>query len=505
MRQTHKSLVTLLGLTAAVAGLGLYAYYGVMKPEEAKTERKEQAEKLFATAPPGERAEDGGSAAPVFTHLTVESRGVTATLERQGDTWRLTSPVSARADKRVVESLTRQLETAKFKATVEEAPTDADLEKYGLKPPAFRVVAKAYVPDALEGGQEDPARQRTLTLHGGIENTFDGSVYVRREGDPRVYSADGSVRYALEKDVYALREKELLGLDEAAVKTLEVTGKAGPYTLEREGDKAWRLTKPSVLRADADKVKGLLQSLKDQRALSFPTDSAEERTKLGLDKPVVDARFTLASGEPVRVRLSRVEQQGLAKVYALREQGAEATLAEVPEAALGVLDVGVAALKDRTVLVFPREEVRRLVFHVGAGNEPITLENTSADGKALDGWKVVSPQAGKAQTWKVASLLNLLGTLKASAFGEARPKKWDRYGITDASRGAALVDASGKELARLWIGGEVPGKAGHVYVRGTGDEVLEVEQARLAELPARPEDVLEAPPAAASTDGGSAP
>jgi hypothetical protein len=504
VKQTEKTLVTLLVLTAAVAGLGLYAYFGVMKPDEAEAERKEQAEKLFATGTPSEKPEDGGTITPVFTHLTVQAKGTTMTLEQQGDTWRITSPVSAKADKWAVESITHQLQSAKFKATVEEAPTDADLEKYGLKSPSFTVTAKAYVPDASGGGKDDPNRQRTVTLYGGIENTFDGSVYVRREGDPRVYAADGSVRYAMEKDVYGLRDKEVLGLDEASLRTVEVAAKANSYTLEREADQSWKLTKPAALRADADRVKQMLQALRDQRALSFPTDSAEERTKLGLDKPVVDARFTLDKGEPVRVRLSQVKQEGTAtKVYALREQGSEATLAEVPEGALSVLDLGLSELRDKTVLAFRREDVKRLVFYPGAGTAPITLANTTPDAGTLDGWQVESPKSGKAQTWKVASLLGTLHTLKASAFGEAHPKKWDTYGITDSSRGASLQDASGKELARLWIGNEVPGKAGHVYARGSGNEVLEVELSRLSELPSRLEDIMESPPAAA-TDGGTA-
>jgi hypothetical protein len=508
VKQTEKTLVSLLALTAVVAGLGLYAYFGVMKPEEAEAGRKEQAERLFATSAQGEKKpEDGGTVAPVFTHLTVRAKGVTATLERQGDTWRLTSPVSGPADKWAVESITSQLGSAKFKSTVEEAPTDADLEKYGLKTPDFMVSAKAYVPDGSGGGKDDPARQRTVTLYGGIENTFDGSVYVRREGDPRVYAADGSVRYALEKDLYALREKEFLGLDETAVQSIDVKAKANAFTLERDADKAWRLTKPLAQRADVERVKQLLHSLKGQRALSFPTDSAPERTRLGLDKPVVDARFTLDKGEPVRVRISEVKQDGeIRRAYALREQGAETTLAEVPEGALGALEVAPSELRDKAVLAFKREDVKRLVLYPGGGGAPIALANTTLDSNTLDGWQVMSPQTGKAQTWKVASTLSLLSNLKASSFGEANPKKWDKYGLSDASRGAALQDASGKELARLWIGSEVPGKAGHVYVRGTGNEVMEVELSRLTELPSRLEDVLHVEPqdgGTPATDGGA--
>ncbi|MBN1208121.1 MAG: DUF4340 domain-containing protein [Myxococcaceae bacterium] len=476
-----------------------------MKPEEVQAEQKAQAEKLFATDTPGEKPKEGATtAAPVFTQLTVQAQGVTATLEHQGDTWRLTSPVSGPADKWAVDSITSQLQSAKFKATIEEAPTDADLEKYGLKPPVFMVAAKAYVPDASGGGRDDPARQHTVTLYGGIENTFDGSVYVRREGDPRVYAADGSVRYALEKDLYALRDKEFLGLDEASLKAVEVKARTNAYAMERDANRAWRLTKPTAMGADVERLKRMLLALKEQRALSFPSDSAEERTKRGLDKPWVDARFTLDKGEPVRVRLSQVQQDGAApQVYALREQGAEATLAEVPESALGVLDVPLAELRNKEVLSFKREDVKRLVFHPGAGGAPITLAHTKPDSNTLDGWQVEAPKAGKAQAFKVGSLLSHLDNLKASTFGEASPKKWDRYGITEASRGVSLQDASSKELARLWLGGEVPDKPGHVYARGSYAEVAEVELARLGELPARPEDLLEASPASAAMDGGS--
>jgi hypothetical protein len=401
-----------------------------------------------------------------------------------------------------VDNITQQLQSAKFKATVEESPTDADLEKYGLKTPVFAVTAKAYVPDASGGGKEDPTRQRTVTLYGGIENTFDGSVYVRRDGDPRVYSADGSVRYALEKDLYALRDKEFLGLDEASLKAIEVTAKENSYALERDSSGAWQMTKPLTVLADGERLKKALQSLREQRALAFSTDSAEERTKLGLDKPVVDARFTLDQGEPVHVRISQVKDAEATKVYALRERGSEATLAQVPESALSVLDVAPTALRTKMILAFKREDVKRLVFHPGAGGAPITLANAKPDSNALDGWQVESPKAGKAQSVKVASLLSLLNTLRASTFGEAHPKKWEKYGITEASRGVSLQDASGKELTRLWIGSPVPDKEGFVYARGSSNELAEVEQVRLASLPERPEDILDVSSSPA-TDGGT--
>ncbi|MCP3143686.1 DUF4340 domain-containing protein [Pyxidicoccus xibeiensis] len=506
MTQARKNLVTLLALTAAAAGLGLYAWYGVREPEQQQAAQQQASEQLFAAHEAGARGEDGGAPpAPVFTKLTVKATsGTTELVREQGGGWKVTAPVAARAEQAAVEAIASTLGSSRFSSVVDEAPTDADLEKYGLKTPVFTVTAQAYVPDAKGGGADDPARQRTVTLHGGIENTFDGSVYVRREGDPKVYAAPGAVRWSLDKDTFALRAKEFLGpLVEASFQGIEVKAKTNAYQLARDpGGTGWRLVKPVAERADEVRVADLLTALKDQHALSFPVDSPETRKKLGLEAPAVDARFIPATGEPVRVRLSRVTEDGAIKVYALREQGAQALLGEVPETALAVLDVGVPELKDKRVLAFRREDVRRVVFHPGGGAEPITVARVSGTDGGAGAWEVESPKPGKAQHFKVASLLGSLDTYKAVAFGEPKPKSWAKYGISDASRGAALLGADGKELARLWLGHEVKDKPGTVYARGSSADVLEVS-ATWVELPAKVEDVLEAPPSPAVTDGGT--
>lgn len=506
MKQTQKNLVTLLALTAAAAGLGLYAWYGVKEPETREAERKQVSEQLFAAHESDARGDDGGAPpAPVFTRLTVKASGggTTELVRGQDGTWKVTAPVSARAEQAAVEAITQALGGAKLSTPVDEAPTDADLEKYGLKTPAFSVTAQAYVPDAKGGGAEDPARQRTLTLHGGIENPFDGSVYVRREGDAKVYAAPGSVRWSLDKDAFALRSKEFLGpLDEPSLQRIEVKAKANAYLLERDtGGTGWRLVKPVAERADEVKVADMLASLKELRAMSFPPDSPEARKQLGLEAPVVDARFTPKSGEPVRLRLSLVKDGETAKGYALREQGAQALLGEVPEYALALLDLGVPELKDKRVLAFRRADVRRVVFHPGGGAEPISVTSVAGAAGGAGTWEVESPKRGKAQHFKVASLLGALDTFKASAFAEAKPRSWEKYGISDASRGAVLLGADGKELARLWLGNEVKDKPGTLYARGSGTDVLEVS-ATWVELPTKPEDVLEAPPSPAGADGG---
>ena len=503
MNAKQKNLVSLLVFAAVALGLGLYAYFGVMKPEQTEAERKAASDKLFAAHAPGERGEDGGSPpAPFITALTVQAKGTTTELERRGAQWVITSPVVTLADPNVLSVLLEQLQSGALTATVSETPTEEELKRFGLAPPTFTVTAKAYVPDAQGGGENDPARQRTVTLHGGIENTFDGSVYLRRDEDPKVYSAPGGVRMALDRDTSELRERRVFTLDKLALRRIEVKAKKGSYTLERTPeDMAWRLVQPREMLADSELMGEKLVDMGQRRAVSFPEDTAENRVKLGLEKPLVDARFTLEGSEPMRLRISRVEEGGTERLYALREQGPNALLAEVKADLLADLDLAPEELRERRVLAFQLGEERMVAFHLGGDTQPLVLEkqsHTEEDRPAYT-WEPLPPATGQVQQVKVSALLGKLSGAKVAAFGEAPAKSWEKYGITETSRGVTLVGEQGVMLARLLIGNEVKGKPGRVWVRGSHEEVLEVEKSALGDLPGSAADLMEAKKPAAVT------
>jgi hypothetical protein len=493
----QKNLVSLLVGALVVGGLGLYAWLGVMKPAEQEEQRKEVDAVLFPVRDPSERGQDGGATvAPVFTALTVEARGSKTVMEQKDGVWRVTSPVSARADRWLVEGLVQQLVSVKFKATVDVNPTDEDLERYALKQPRATVTVKAYVPDAQGGGADDPARQRTLTFHTGAENPFDGSVYVRREGDPLVYSADGALRFALEKHTNDWRDHALFTLSEPSLLRLEVKARKNAYTLERTtADKAWKLVQPVELRADAERVAQLVAQLNGYRAITFPSPEQEPAVRAALEKPQVEALFVSTLGEPLRVRLAEAQVDGMKQAYALAERGAESMLAQVDPHSLVAIDLGVPEFKDKKALAFQNEQVQQIVIHPGKG-ETLKLMKSMDSNK----WEVVEPMPAQAKEFKVASLLGALERLKASALGEPRPKNWGRYGISDTSRGVSLRDSDGQELARLWLGTEVKGNPSRLWARGSAEEVLELEKSTVEGLPLKFEDLVQsALPAASPT------
>jgi hypothetical protein len=493
--QARKSLVLLGAMAAASAGMGLYAWYGVRQPEVKEAERKAADERLV----PGIQ---GTGADAKLARITVEAKGARTTLERGEAGWRVTAPVQAPADASVVESVAGRLATGKFDEVVEEAPQEADLERYGLKTPRFTVRAR------MESGRE-------VVLYGGLENPFNGAVYMRREGDGRVFLAEGSVRWALERDTLELRDKELLGgLEEPKLKALEVKGKAHRYRVERaEGEeKGWQVVQPKAFPAKASAVAGLLSSLKSSaRAQAFPEDSAEARKALGLAAPLLEATLTPKEGAPVRLLVGQSQKDGATRTHLLREEAGQATLAEVDAGVLAALDKPSGTLRDLTLLRFPREQVAELVVTPGGGKEAFSVRRASgapaADGGAAEeAWQVAAgPRTSPAQRYKVSSLLYLLSNLEAAALVEEAPKSLARYGFEKGGRAVAFRDAAGKELARLELGGPVKGEAGRLYARNGAGAVFELEASRLDELPASADALAEAPAPAAPAPAAPAP
>jgi len=479
VNQANRTLLVLAGLTVAAIGIGLFAYFGVQEKDTHAEKVKSRDERLFDPLKLDERLKDGGSPVAEFRKITVTLKDQTTTIEREdGKPWRVTAPVNVPADKLAADQVVSQLQQAKLKQVIEETPDEAALQKYGLAPPQFVVTAEALVSGEL----------RTLKLEGGIENTFDGTVYLRRDGQPKVWSSEGGVRWTLQKSTFDFRDKEVFGIEEPKVIKIEVKTKENAYTVERDANRTWQLVKPIQYAADQTALQGALGALNKDRAISFPPDTAEARKHF--EVPELDATLTLEGGALVRVRFAKV---GTA-TWLLREEGGKAVLAELPVSSAGQLNRNVNDLKDRLVLPFKKEAVAKIVFRASDGKEVVIERPRGADGGTGESWQVVAPVAGPAKTFKVAAVLWTLGALKIAELGEDAPKDWAKYGLAATARSVTLKGYDGKELGRLAIGFEVPKKLNTVYLRAARNQVLEADSSRLTELPATVDELMDAKP-----------
>ncbi|MDX2010093.1 MAG: DUF4340 domain-containing protein [Myxococcaceae bacterium] len=481
MSQIQKTLLSLVVLVAGAAGVGFYAYQGVHQADQKKAAQKDLEERLFAPDRV-ERSVDGGARAD-FVRLVVTAQGETTVLEREpGGPWRITAPIQAKVDALVVDGVVSQLQTARFKASLEGEATDAELEKYGLAKPRFSVEA-----EALVDGQK-----KTAKLEGGVENPFDGSIFMRRDGSRKIQVAEGGVRWSLAKTTFDLREKAIFTFDEATTTRFSLKSAANDWSFEKRDDTLWHFTRPEDALADTVSVTGLFGALRGERATAFVSDvSPASRTALGFDTPL--SRVVVESGgKSVTFTLAAPQGDAGEGLYAMREDGDERLIAQVAATARNTMDRNIAELRDRSVIPFARQKVTKLVFK---GRERTVAVEREPGSQSIEGWKVTAPKPGPARAYKVANALWMLSAVKAGEVISEKPdaSSFERFGLDD--KAARIVTLSGEKgvLAELRIGRAVDGKQGFSYAVGTRRVIVEIDASRLNELPWDVEELLDVP------------
>ena len=196
----------------------------------------------------------------------------TVTLEKKGDAWELTAPVSAKAEQSNVKSLLDNLRDLKVKETITKS---ADLYgQYDLTD------EKAVHVVAFKGAD------KAVDLYFGKSGSR-GQV-MRSGGKDGVYVAGGYSSYLYTREVKNWREKTILKFEDANAIQVTVENKNGFFSFSKNDDK-WsgsvtlrdkdaKLNKEPEKKwekFEGDKVKDLLRAYKSLNAEDFGDDKSD--------------------------------------------------------------------------------------------------------------------------------------------------------------------------------------------------------------------------------------
>ena len=465
MKQTTKTLlglVVLLLVAGAIGGAALWTG----KDEQKKAEAKEKSEKLF----------DFDKSQVKELRLSKEGQLV-ARMEKSDKGWKLAEPVRADGDDTVVDSLLGTLSTLKQKKDLGE---EKDLKAFGLDQPRLEVALK------LDGGKD-------LGLQVGIDNGFDGTLYVKKHGEAMVRVIDAYQKASFEKTAFDLRDKRVAHLDDGAeVKRIEATGVKWPYTLEKDGT-VWKLGGAPADGAAADRIASAVKSL---RATAVGSEAAKGLKEFGLDKPRATIRLSVVAGTDTYTRMVQIGQakSGAASPKTFAKRDDSPVVYEVDKQILADVEKEAFDLQNKELVHVDREAIRKVVFESPPGKVEITrVKNFPEDGGVADEvFTVVAPQQGPAKKWKVSSALYAIASLRATAFEGPLPAAKDlaRYGL-DKPRTVTLLGEGDKVLARVRIGSEKDGKR-YAVSDGFG-QLVRVEKSTVDDWPWTVADALEAP------------
>ena len=250
-------------LFVAFLTLVLWVYFYEIEGEKTRQAAKEQEESLL-------RLEQDQ-----ISSVRIDRTGQDPILlEKIGESWVLKAPLEAAADKTSVDSLVRDLGTARIDRTFAE--TGAGPEEYGLAEPRLKLTVGA--------GDES----RVLSV--GSDDFTKSNLYVQVQGESRVHVVSNRLFTAADKELMDWRDKKVVSMERDKVAVVEIFRASEKLRLKKE-EGNWMLESPLQEAADESAVSGLLSSLEFAEAKQFVAEESDELGRYGLEEPQLRVRF----------------------------------------------------------------------------------------------------------------------------------------------------------------------------------------------------------------------
>jgi hypothetical protein len=242
----------------------------------------------------------------VFDRNMVDGLDLTSgtsktSLAKSGSEWRLTSPISVRADFAAVEGALERLSSTQMQGIVDAE--GKDLAKYGLTKPTGAITVKAGSSSA------------TLTL-GSTENAL---LFARDSSRPMVFTIAPVLKDDVIRTVADFRRKDLFDSRAFTATRAELKRDAETIVLEKsKGKDDMDVWKSSGKDVDAMKADDLLTKVTGMRAASF-----DDKPNAALKSPALTVTVTYGENKQETVTFarsgtdvfaSRSDEPGTAKV-----------------------------------------------------------------------------------------------------------------------------------------------------------------------------------------------
>lgn len=371
------------------------------------------------------------------------------------ETWRISRPIQARADREKVGAIARQLSDLEVDTFVTEEPKD--LKLYGLDdaPHEVSVFTKG----------SDGAR---IVLFGVSPTNDTEKVYAKRKSANSIFLVKKDFTTNLVLQVNDLRDRKLAEFDTEQVRRVELEVGGHALKLARARDD-WEIAEPAKFKAEQDACGDLVHLVADVEIKEFVADVVTDLATYGLDKPFAQITLHKAAGaavespkaesastnaapatttpaaatEPapiVTVQVGKVDPtKGIVYVKRVDEPfvyGAETNfLADLPK---GLLD-----LRNRTILDVDADSVSKIEIARGASKfvtDRVFVKNES--GVESREWKLVSPAQGVLDVDAVVDAVAALSDLKAEKLVADNPSNLAEYGLDQPALTATFVTAA---------------------------------------------------------------
>ena len=356
------------------------------------------------------------------------SEPITYAFVPDGARWMMESPVTARATSKVADAL-RSLSILNAVQWVDDASDRRSV--FGLDSAALtiriRVEREVQTPDpedtdgdAAAEPDEDPQSQeqgppkieiKTYELH--IADRWpigeETKRYLRLGDESAVATIMKTTADRFRPVMQDWRDMQVSSADVTAATRIALTTPQGSATLVKDGDR-WSFAADDS-PAEASVVTGLLNAIRDLKAVAFVEPKPDELPSMGFDAPRVDIRLTIAGvdGEERITVGGHTDATTKRLTYVRRNESG--SLSKVKSSDIQALIEGPLAYRDRAILNLPSDGLERITLSTVS---PCTDERmTITLAKDEGAWSMVEPVSAPVRSDRIEKLVEALGGLRA--------------------------------------------------------------------------------------------
>jgi hypothetical protein len=242
----------------ALCLIGAYYFFFEVKKKQDDKKSEKQKEALFA-----------GLDKDKVSGISLFGAGGKIELKNEKGSWFIDKPLRAPADKNFIDEFTGKFSSGDYKDKLD----NASFSEYGLVTPAAGVLLT-------------DAAGKKYEANFGIPTTTGENVYCSIAGNTTtVYIVTGILKAEADKKIFDWRDKRVMGnIDTPAVTEVSVHLKDKKFRIVK-GAGGWSVAEPFAARARADRIGGLIDTLRTAQAKSIEDATAANLSARGLGTP----------------------------------------------------------------------------------------------------------------------------------------------------------------------------------------------------------------------------
>jgi len=396
--------------------------------------------------------------------IEMKRDGVNIVLEStDNQRWRMVEPLQLRADRAEVEEILAQFEFLRKVGTIKESETaNFNLKEYGLETPTL-VVSLWLKKGSMVGGTAGNITKYTVNIGDRLAAGED-TAYITTGDDKDVFVVGVKFLEKVSKEINDLRNKWAFEYDKHSVERVRLEREESEPVVCSKAEQLWWITQPLSDRADTERIKDILDELKNLEIAKedFVSDSKEDIINYGLDKPV----FTISIGTTDNVQTLLLGHSLDEMIYAKLE--GESSIFLVHDMILRNLDLELNDLRDKQLLRFDAIGTYGIEkIDINSSDTNLVMEKT-----VQYDWMIKSPTNILADRDVVREFVEKIKDLQIQQYIDDSGTNFAKYGLADSPIEVSVFRRIGEgETVKFFIG-KADENGGLCYVRRDGEDAV---------------------------------